>query len=87
MASHKKLYPLLPRAVRQLRRVRSLYAGGVALWALGLLLEAGKSPGSRQMWIALLIMGVFTVLLSVTFFRLWRHGAALRVRSGSGRTG
>lgn len=86
MASEKKLYPLVPRAARQLRRVRSLYAGGIALWAVGLLLTWDRSPGSRQMWMSLLMLAVFTALLSVTVFRLWRHTAALRPAPGTLRT-
>ncbi|MFI1004984.1 hypothetical protein ACIP10_37000 [Streptomyces galbus] len=51
------------RAVRQLRRVRTFYAGGVLLWAVLTTWTAWQSPGSRQMWVSALLLAVFSGLL------------------------
>ncbi|MGW7151786.1 hypothetical protein [Streptomyces sp. NPDC054887] len=74
----KQPQPLAPRAVRQLRRTRSVYAAGIALWAVGATLEVWQRPGSHQMWVSLLFLLVFTGLLAVTSWWLWRHQDALR---------
>ncbi|GGQ09660.1 hypothetical protein GCM10010249_30310 [Streptomyces roseolilacinus] len=77
MAS-KKTKPLAPWAVRQLRRIRSMYAAGAALWGLGALLEASERPGSRQMWVFVLLLVIFASLLAATFALLRRHETATR---------
>ncbi|POX58801.1 hypothetical protein C3492_36000 [Streptomyces sp. Ru62] len=51
------------RAVRQLHRVRSFYAGGVLLWAVCAAWTGWQAPGSRQMWACVLLLAVFTCLL------------------------
>lgn len=51
------------RAVRQLHRVRSLYAAGVLVWAASAAWTGWQAPGSRQMWISVLLLAVFTGLL------------------------
>ncbi|MFI6360979.1 hypothetical protein ACIBJF_52865 [Streptomyces sp. NPDC050743] len=51
------------RAVRQLHRVRSLYAAGVLLWGASAAWTGWQAPGSRQMWISVLLLAVFTGLL------------------------
>ncbi|MEU3298056.1 hypothetical protein ABZ722_37835 [Streptomyces longwoodensis] len=51
------------RAVRQLRRVRTFYAGGVLLWAVLTAFTAWQSPGSRQMWVSAILLAVFGGLL------------------------
>ncbi|MGA5198307.1 hypothetical protein [Streptomyces exfoliatus] len=53
----------LLRAVRQLRRVRALYMSGVLLWAVAAAWTGGAHPGSRQMWVSLLLLAVFAGLL------------------------
>ncbi|MFD5097467.1 hypothetical protein [Streptomyces albidochromogenes] len=75
----KQPQPLAPRVVRQLRRTRSVYAAGIALWGIGATLEVWQRPGSHQMWVFLLFLTVFTGLLVVTSWWLWRHQDALRV--------
>lgn len=77
----KKLHLLAPRAVRQLRRTRSFYAAGIALWAAWAGWEVAQRPGSRQMWVSVLFLLVFTVLLSTTSLWLWRHQTALRLKA------
>ncbi|MGW7194573.1 hypothetical protein [Streptomyces chryseus] len=74
----KQPQPLAPRVVRQLRRTRSVYAAGIALWGIGATLEMWQRPGSHQMWVFLLFLIVFTGLLAVTSWWLWRHQGALR---------
>lgn len=54
------------RAERSLRRVRVFYAAGTALWAASAAWTAWTHPGSRQMWVALLLLTVFGGLLGVT---------------------
>ncbi|MFE4547259.1 hypothetical protein [Streptomyces sp. NPDC056785] len=51
------------RAVRQLHRVRSFYAAGVLLWVASAALTGWQAPGSRQMWVSVLLLAVFTTLL------------------------
>ncbi|WP_308294526.1 hypothetical protein [Streptomyces sp. RKAG290] len=62
--------------VRQLRRVRSVYAAGVLLSVLGLVLQQDRSAGGRQVGVAGLFLAVFTVLLAWTVVQLWRHHKA-----------
>ncbi|MGX1886858.1 hypothetical protein [Streptomyces sp. NPDC055287] len=78
MAS-KTREPLAPWAVRQLRRTRSIYVAGIAVWAAGAGLEGWQHPGSREMWVFVLFLVVFTGLLSMTSWWLWRHQTALRL--------
>ncbi|WEH39083.1 hypothetical protein OG233_05870 [Streptomyces sp. NBC_01218] len=75
MASMRRV-ALAPRALRQLRRVRSVYLVGALLSLLGLLTqEPGRATADgRQAAIAVVLLGVFTVLLGVTVVQLWRHG-------------
>ncbi|MFF0018559.1 hypothetical protein [Streptomyces sp. NPDC005374] len=54
--------PTAVRAARQLRRIRAFYAAGVGLWAASALWTAWDSPGSRPMWISVLLLGVFSGL-------------------------
>lgn len=77
--------PLAPRAVRQLRRIRTVYAAGIVLWAAGAAWEGGQHPGSRRMWVSLLLLAVFGGLLSLTVASLWRHQTALRLRAAARR--
>ncbi|MGW7277454.1 hypothetical protein ACWGIV_03905 [Streptomyces sp. NPDC054844] len=61
------------RAVRQLRRIRTFYAAALVLWAGSAVWTGWQAPGSRQMWVSVLLLGVFTVLLvtaSVSLRRL-----------------
>ncbi|MER5967594.1 hypothetical protein [Streptomyces sp. NPDC002057] len=51
------------RAGRQLRRVRSFYAGGTLLWSAAAAWTVWAHPGSRQMWVSLFLMATFTALL------------------------
>ncbi|MGW2839097.1 hypothetical protein ACWCWD_15015 [Streptomyces sp. NPDC001493] len=76
---------LAPRALRQLRRVRSVYLVGALLSLLGLLTqeEGPAATGGRSMVIAAVLLGVFTVLLAVTLVQLWRH--ARTVHCGTAR--
>ncbi len=64
------------RAVRQLRNVRPVYAGGAALWAVSAAWTGWEDPGSRQMWVSVLFLVVFTGLLSATSLWLWRRQPA-----------
>ncbi|KRD14479.1 hypothetical protein QA862_26455 [Streptomyces sp. B21-101] len=61
------------RAVRQLRRIRPVYAGGAVLWAASAGWTGWEDPGSRQMWVSVLFLLVFTGLLSVTSLWLGRQ--------------
>ncbi|GGW80131.1 hypothetical protein GCM10010320_72730 [Streptomyces caelestis] len=67
------------RALRQLRRMRTFYAGGSVLWGAAAALAGWDAPGSRQMWVSVLLLVVFVALLSMTSLWLWRQQAA---RSG-----
>lgn len=64
---------LAPRAVRQLRRVRSVYVVGVMLSVLGLVLQSGRTAGGRQLEIVAVFVAVFAALLGLTVVQLWRH--------------
>ncbi|MGW8063927.1 hypothetical protein ACVV2G_17030 [Streptomyces ziwulingensis] len=59
---HQALPPRI-RQLRQLRHIRAFYAAGFALWAVSAAWTGWESPGSRQMWVALLLLGVFSGLL------------------------
>ncbi|WP_324605003.1 hypothetical protein [Streptomyces griseus] len=60
------------RAVRELRRIRSFYAAGALLWAPAAAWSGWTHPGSRQMWLCLLLLSVFTGLLATTSVWLYR---------------
>ncbi|MEU6371225.1 hypothetical protein ABZ876_37485 [Streptomyces sp. NPDC046931] len=60
------------RAVRQLHRVRSFYAVGVLLWAGSTAWTGWQAPGSRQMWVSVLLLAVFTGLLATAGLTLRR---------------
>ncbi|PKW00406.1 hypothetical protein BX260_8077, partial [Streptomyces sp. 5112.2] len=64
------------RAVRQLRRVRSFYAVAVLVWAASTAWTGWQSPGSRPMWVSVLLLAVFTGLLFTASFWLQRLQAA-----------
>ncbi|GGX59080.1 hypothetical protein [Streptomyces minutiscleroticus] len=75
MAAKNERSKLL-RAVRQLRRVRAFYAAGAVLWAALAAWVGWERPGSRQMWVSVLLLVVFTGLLSVASVWLSRLRAA-----------
>ncbi|MGW0798512.1 hypothetical protein [Streptomyces sp. NPDC002692] len=60
------------RAVRQLHRVRSFYAAGALLWAASAAWTGWQAPGSRQMWVSILLLAVFTALLATVGLSLRR---------------
>ncbi|MFF0383583.1 hypothetical protein [Streptomyces sp. NPDC004286] len=60
------------RAVRQLRRVRAFYATGVALWLTAAIWTGWMSPGSRQMWVSVLLLTLFAGLLATATMWLQR---------------
>lgn len=60
------------RAVRQLRRIRAFYTSGVLLWVAAAAWSGWAHPGSRQMWVCLLLLAVFTGLLTTTSLLLSR---------------
>ena len=64
------------RAVRQLRRVRAFYIGGVLLWAVLTAWTGWQLPGSRQMWVSALLLAVFSGLLLTASLWLQRLQAA-----------
>ncbi|MFE7756880.1 hypothetical protein [Streptomyces sp. NPDC057429] len=68
-----KRIALAPRAVRQLRRVRSVYVAGMLLSALVLLSYDDAAAGGRQSVIAGGFLVVFAGLLTLTAVQLWRH--------------
>ncbi|MEU1081557.1 hypothetical protein ABZ368_15125 [Streptomyces sp. NPDC005908] len=68
------------RAVRQLRRVRTFYTGGVLLWAALTAFTASQSPGSRQMWVSTLLLAVFSGLLLTASLWLQRLQATAERR-------
>ncbi|WP_328718807.1 hypothetical protein OHT52_04430 [Streptomyces sp. NBC_00247] len=74
MASMRRV-ALAPRALRQLRRVRSVYLVGALLSLLVLLTrdEDHAVRGGGQLEIAGVLLGVFTVLFGITLAQLWRH--------------
>ncbi|WP_329191996.1 MULTISPECIES: hypothetical protein [unclassified Streptomyces] len=57
------------RAVRQLRRVRTVYTAGFLLWAVAAAWTGWTHPWSRQMWACVLLLAVFTGLLGTA--SLW----------------
>ncbi|MEV7129626.1 hypothetical protein [Streptomyces sp. NPDC093260] len=63
------------RAVRQLRRIRSFYAAAILLWTGSALWTSWQAPGSRQMWVSVLLVAVFTVLLVTASLSLRRLAA------------
>ncbi|MFI2779770.1 hypothetical protein [Streptomyces sp. ALB3] len=69
-----KRVALAPRAVRQLRRVRSVYLAGMLLSASVLLSYDDPARGGRQTTIAGVLLVVFAALLTLTAVQLWRHG-------------
>ncbi|MFD9244549.1 hypothetical protein ACFV0D_21980 [Streptomyces sp. NPDC059556] len=60
------------RAVRQLRRIRSFYAAAILLWTGSAALTGWQAPGSRQMWVSILLLAVFTALLATASLSLRR---------------
>ncbi|GAA4803320.1 hypothetical protein [Streptomyces ziwulingensis] len=52
-----------PQAARQLRRTRTFYAAGIALWTVSTAWTGLESPGSGQMWASALLLAVFVGLL------------------------
>ncbi|MFF4324189.1 hypothetical protein [Streptomyces sp. NPDC001568] len=78
-----------PRAVRQLCRIRAAYASGFALWAGAAAWEGWHRPGSRQMWVLVLLVALFTGLLCLTVASLYRlrRGARSAPAPAAGRSG
>ncbi|MEW1610617.1 MULTISPECIES: hypothetical protein [unclassified Streptomyces] len=69
-----KRVALAPRAVRQLRRVRSVYLVGMMLSLLGLVLQLDREAGAgRQLGIAAILLAAFTALFGLAVVQLWRH--------------
>ncbi|GAA5707585.1 hypothetical protein AQJ43_37930 [Streptomyces avermitilis] len=64
------------RAERQLRQVRAFYAVGVLLWAAAAAWTGWAYPASRQMWVSVLLLAVFTGLLFTASLWLRRLQAA-----------
>ncbi|MFE1591076.1 hypothetical protein ACFW6Q_36000 [Streptomyces sp. NPDC058737] len=60
------------RAERQLRRIRSFYTAAILLWAGSAAWTGWQAPGSRQMWVSVLLLAVFTVLLVTASLALRR---------------
>ncbi|MFF8731724.1 hypothetical protein ACF073_35345 [Streptomyces sp. NPDC015171] len=68
------------RAVRQLGRVRAFYAVGALMWAVLTVWTGWQSPGSRQMWVSVLLLAVFTgLLLTVSLWLQRLQGAGSAV--------
>ncbi|WP_338133418.1 hypothetical protein [Streptomyces caniscabiei] len=65
-----------PPVVRQLRRIRAFYATAAVLWAASAAEEGWTRPGSRPMWVSVVLLVVFTGLLSMTSLWLRRHRTA-----------
>ncbi|KJK38169.1 hypothetical protein UK15_18045 [Streptomyces variegatus] len=63
------------RALRQLRRMRTFYAGGAVLWAVSAASAGWDDPGSRQMWVSGVLLVVFAALLAMTSLWLKRQQA------------
>ncbi|MFI1722369.1 hypothetical protein [Streptomyces sp. NPDC020489] len=61
------------RAVRQMRRIRAFYALGALLWAATAAWGGWQNPGSRQMWVPVLLLVVFAALLTATTLWLRQH--------------
>ncbi|MFJ8826671.1 hypothetical protein ACIREE_33485 [Streptomyces sp. NPDC102467] len=71
-------------AVRGLRRIRVFYTGGTVLWAAAAAWTGWLHPGSRQMWVSLLLLAVFSGLLATTSLWLGRPAPSRRTpRQGS----
>ncbi|GAA2938298.1 hypothetical protein GCM10010446_24550 [Streptomyces enissocaesilis] len=68
------------RAARQLRRARTFYVAGALLWAAAAAWTGWTHPGSRQMWVSVLLLAVFTGLLCTASLWLRRLQAATRNR-------
>nr|WP_079148331.1 hypothetical protein [Streptomyces agglomeratus] len=68
------------RAARQLRRVRTFYVAGVLLWAAAAAWMGWTLPGSRQMWVSVLLLAVFVGLLCTASLWLRRLQAATHDR-------
>ncbi|WP_353940521.1 hypothetical protein ABII15_02170 [Streptomyces sp. HUAS MG91] len=64
------------RALRQLRRTRGFYLAGVLLWTTAAAWTGFVRPGSRQMWVSLLLAVVFAGLLGTASVWLRRLRAA-----------
>ncbi|MFF5506487.1 hypothetical protein [Streptomyces roseolus] len=60
------------RAERQLRRIRSFYVAALLLWTGSATWTGWQAPGSRQMWVSVLLLAVFAVLLVTSTLAL-RH--------------
>ncbi|MFJ6074022.1 hypothetical protein ACIQFU_24825 [Streptomyces sp. NPDC093065] len=60
------------RAVRQLHRIRSFYTAAILLWTGSAAWTGWQAPGSRQMWVSVLLLTVFTVLLITASLALRR---------------
>ncbi|MFC7895389.1 hypothetical protein [Streptomyces sp. NPDC057381] len=60
------------QAVRQLRRIRFFYAAAMVLWTGSALWTGWQAPGSRQMWVSVLLLAVFTALLVTASLSLRR---------------
>ncbi|MEB3960630.1 hypothetical protein OKJ48_10295 [Streptomyces kunmingensis] len=69
--------------VHGLRRIRVFYTGGTLLWAASAAWTGWLYPGSRQMWVSLLLLAVFGGLLATT--SVWLSGA-VRSRSAARRS-
>ncbi|WAU78552.1 hypothetical protein O1Q96_01640 (plasmid) [Streptomyces sp. Qhu-G9] len=77
------------RAVRHLHRMRTFYGAAVLLWAASAAWSGWEYPESRQMWVSVLFLVVFTGLLSVTSVwvrRLQDAGADKPVHHAAPRT-
>ncbi|MFD5451365.1 hypothetical protein ACWDTR_33520 [Streptomyces sp. NPDC003470] len=59
-------------ADRQLRRIRSFYAAAILLWTGTTVWTGWQAPGSRQMWVSVLLLAVFTALLITASLALRR---------------
>ncbi|MFJ1589948.1 hypothetical protein ACIOD0_06790 [Kitasatospora albolonga] len=81
-----KRVALAPRAVRQLRRVRSVYLGGMVLSLLCLLLQLDRDAGARQTEIATALLVAFTALFGLTVVQLWRHTRTSHCRTAKSLT-
>ncbi|MFE6886764.1 hypothetical protein [Streptomyces sp. NPDC057694] len=64
------------RVLRQLRRTRGFYMAGVLLWTAAAVWTGWVHPGSRQMWVSLLLAAVFAGLLGTASAWLYRLRAA-----------
>lgn len=60
------------RAVRQLRRIRSFYVVAMVLWTGSAAWTGWQAPGSRQMWVSVLLLAAFIALLATASLSLRR---------------